>query len=745
MPSVEEHLESVFQSKAWADAKKSALCPEDLFDFQSKEVSAEDKRQMNNHLNHLRQNCISFIPIRSDEKVLEIGSDCGTLTSYLAEHAAHVVCIEENAAHTRINKIRNQKHTNITYFTGTILDYLGGLQDEKNKDTQEKFDKIYMIGSFPSAAEYMPGEHPYEDLLVKLKEHLTAYGQLILAMPNQLGLKYFAGSREDYTRGYFISMEGFKDYKTRTFRKKELLKMGSMAGFLETKFYYPFPDYRFPTAVYTDERQPGTGELANHFEGVSMEHMTLFDETLAFDQIVEEGLFPELSNSFIVVLKKGAKDTAERIDAGSREKMIYTKFSNDRTPEFNIRTIMTEETADNGDSTSKVRHLYKMADTKAAQQQIRRMETAYQQLLEIYDKTKLEPNKIKTKEDKIEFEFIQGISIEESLDQLIAHGEYQQARELFMEMIGNICSGTKKIKFHMTDDFLAVFKHAADGAQARQLLNEKDCFTAVDIDMIPANIFKNIKTIEGKLQGERWTVIDYEWTFFFPIPVNYIIYRAIHYYADTNEERSKIDAEQLYHAVGISGEERRLYECMEQDFQNYVVGEHTPLSVRSKSMIDMPTHHISHMVRHVEQHVQRQQAVLYYDMGEGFTQEHCIRIQNQDIEEDLTITFPIQKGAKALRLNIWNYDSCLVEIKKMEFDKPGKIEYLTSAYGVSENVVYFDHGSPAFYITELPPDVRELHIDFHIIETNEGVKQALVPRILWKRGIKQAFRKLLKK
>ena len=39
----------------------------------------------------------------------------------------------------------------------------------------------------------------------------------------------------------------------------------------------------------------------------------------------------------------------------------------------------------------------------------------------------------------------------------------------------------------------------------------------VDIDLIFANIM---------VQGNTWTVIDYEWTFDFPVPVDFLLWRA---------------------------------------------------------------------------------------------------------------------------------------------------------------------------------------------------------------------------
>ena len=50
-----------------------------------------------------------------------------------------------------------------------------------------------------------------------------------------------------------------------------------------------------------------------------------------------------------------------------------------------------------------------------------------------------------------------------------------------------------------------------------------------DIDLIFSNI---LLTEDGKRH-----VLDYEWTFEFPVPAGFLAYRAIHYYFETSAKR----------------------------------------------------------------------------------------------------------------------------------------------------------------------------------------------------------------
>ena len=77
-------------------------------------------------------------------------------------------------------------------------------------------------------------------------------------------------------------------------------------GFREYEFYYPYPDYKFPTAVYSDRYLPKKGELLNNIRNFDADRYVLFDEGKAFDSLADTGYFPIFSNSFFVrVRRKG--------------------------------------------------------------------------------------------------------------------------------------------------------------------------------------------------------------------------------------------------------------------------------------------------------------------------------------------------------------------------------------------------------------------------------------------------------
>lgn len=246
------------------------------------------------HFSHVRKNILEWLPITKEDKVLEIGSGCGAVTGALAEKAGSLTCIELSKMRSTINAYRNRNYDNIKIMVGNFQDI--------EKKLEEKFDYITLIGVFEYSEGYIGTKEPYVEMLRRISRHLKPGGKIIIAIENRLGLKYWAGCTEDHTGTYFEGLEGYpKTEGVKTFSKKELSDIISQAGELSTTFYYPYPDYKFPMTIYSDAYLPKKGELSHAFANYDRERVYLFDEPRVYDSLIESGLFPEFSNSFLVV------------------------------------------------------------------------------------------------------------------------------------------------------------------------------------------------------------------------------------------------------------------------------------------------------------------------------------------------------------------------------------------------------------------------------------------------------------
>lgn len=249
------------------------------------------------HFSTIRTNIMSWMPIDRSMKVLEIGSGCGAITGTIAEKAGSVTCVELSRKRSLINAWRNREKDNIEIRLGNFEDV------EKKLETD--YDMITLIGVFEYAQGYISSGTPYRDFLAIILRHLKPGGQLVIAIENRLGMKYFAGATEDHSGKYFEGIEGYSETsRARTFSKPELEALLTEGGISDFTFYYPYPDYKFPMSIYSDYYLPKRGELRMNLANFDRERMILFDETQAYDSLVDSGLFPLFSNSFLVVARR---------------------------------------------------------------------------------------------------------------------------------------------------------------------------------------------------------------------------------------------------------------------------------------------------------------------------------------------------------------------------------------------------------------------------------------------------------
>lgn len=204
------------------------------------------------HFSPLRSNIIDWIPFKKTDKVLEIGAGCGAVTGTLARRAGSVTCVDLSRKRSLVNAYRNRDMDNITVMVGNFKDI------EPHLDTD--YDYVLLIGVFEYGQAYIGGASPYEDFMKICNRHRKEEGALVIAIENKFGLKYWAGCREDHLGTYFSGLEGYHEGgSARTFTRHGLEKLLASAGIASYAFYYPYPDYKFPTTIYSDAYLPKKG------------------------------------------------------------------------------------------------------------------------------------------------------------------------------------------------------------------------------------------------------------------------------------------------------------------------------------------------------------------------------------------------------------------------------------------------------------------------------------------------------
>lgn len=596
------------------------------------------------HLSPLRENMADWLPVKKEDKVLEIGSGCGAITGKLAQKAGSVTSIDLSKKRSLINAYRHQECGNVTIHVGNFKDI--------EPDLPTDFDYICFIGVFEYGQSYIDTKNPYVDWLKMMQGHLKEDGRIVIAIENKLGLKYFAGCMEDHLGSYF---SGIEDYAggggVRTFVRSRLEQMLQESGLTEYSFYYPYPDYKFMTALYSDRRLPKPGELYDNLRNFDRERMLLFDEKQAFDGIVKDGLFPVFSNSYAVVI-------------GPEPEIAYVKYSNDRAEEYAIRTELRV-----GDQGPVIR---KQALSEPAAEHIRGMGTAYLDLTKRFAGSLLEINKCRIMEDGTgaEFEYVQGITLEEILDSFLDRGDMDSFSVLLQEY--------------------------------RRRISYGEDLPVADYDLIFANLL--VPLPEGSswddletVKSMPWTVIDYEWTFGKPISAKETAYRALYCYILENRKRGKLDLSSMAGRLGLTGEEEESCKAREMEFQKFVTG-------RRKSMGEI-REAIGNRVMEPEKWLHKfdgsskeERVQVYIDRGKGYCEEDSYFVKDAcEGDRIIHLTLPVDKDVKTLRIDP-AMDYCAVKIKKLLFNGAaignGKRRIVTNGRRLGEGSYVFATEDP---------------------------------------------------
>lgn len=366
--------------------------------------------------------------------------------------------------------------------------------------------------------------------------------------------------------------------------------------------------------------------------------------------------------------------------------VIYTKYSNERRKEFCIRT----EIAVDEQGRKNVR---KLAAFREAAAHVRSIAEKYRLLVEDLDGTGLRVNSCKLSEADGEqeakgraavavcFPYQEGCTLEEELDGLLKKGKAEELLRAIRQYFAMFYEGA--VAFEETEEFRQVFG-------AVEFSRPQPCRRISDIDMIFSNA---IHTDEG------YELIDYEWTFAFPVPVRYLRYRCLYYYILGNTKRDVLVHQNLYELFDINEEERAQFEKMERHFQAYMLGEYKPLRALYGD--------ISEGVIAVQPLVQKQNRRLramrtvevYFDDGRGYGTWNFRRYQVEP-EGRVSLRIELPEGTKALRI-----DPCAARsvVRVERLAQEGKtLDFRTNGAAAPNGDLIFDTEDPQLLIDVLP-------------------------------------------
>ena len=481
------------------------------------------------HLHPVRENICNWYPFRKGSRILEIGAGCGAVTGALCRSECEVYSIDLSQRRSGINYEQHKAYDHLHIIVGNLNDMA----------FDESFDYIALIGVLEYAGQFTEGETPYRTFLENIRKLMKPDGRLLIAIENRLGLKYFAGTKEDHLGKPFAGINGYcLDEGVRTFSRTELRELLNQSGFSQTRFYYPYPDYKFPLEIFSEE-ETASGRYGKAYYPVDEPRQVLFSEPKVTQALKAEGIAGLFANSFFVEASTETLADSQRI--------LYVKLNNDRKERFRIGTVIRKD----GENTEIIKYPLN--------------EKAEAHIRTIWENEKRiggNGNVLRGKEtsEGLSYPYISDPTAEMILEKLVKNNDREGTFRLLDDVFRLVALHSEE-KNYCSEKFTEWF-----GGERTEKVT-MPCVTPANIDMILDNIF---------LQGDEYTVLDCEWVTDFPVPLAFVMWRTLESARHYHPELEKIATrEELFARYQIAPEDEPVYFAWSAHFETDYVGNNS--------------------------------------------------------------------------------------------------------------------------------------------------------------------------
>lgn len=263
------------------------------------QINKNESWGINYHLDPQRKALLSWYEFDKNATLLEVGAGCGALTGLYASKLKKVYSNELMKSRAEVIERRYSDLDNVEILVGSFADL----------DLKEKVDYISVIGVMEYAGKFYKKSgnnfyDPFVQFMKDVKSYLKPNGKLLLAIENKLGVKYFAGGREDHYGTLMESIDNYPNYNgIRTFTKAEIETLFKDSGFKDLNFYYPYPDYKMPNTIMTEsafnEMSLGASSIS-YFSDYTKERFNAMSELLLTKSLMHEKVIGTFANSFLI-------------------------------------------------------------------------------------------------------------------------------------------------------------------------------------------------------------------------------------------------------------------------------------------------------------------------------------------------------------------------------------------------------------------------------------------------------------
>lgn len=377
------------------------------------------------------------------------------------------------------------------------------------------------------------------------------------------------------------------------------------------------------------------------------------------------------------------------------EKTIYSKFSNQRSERFAIRTDIIKK--------KEGIFVRKIPIGEKSKEHVLSMFEKYKTLNTCFMGSKFEANIGAITEDYFECEFVKGTSYDQLLDEKLNCHDQTGFIEMVKEYVSEINKVYPKEKFQMSEGFRNVF---GDIQMPENILAAKN----IDIDLVFSNIIQ--------VENQKWIVIDYEWTYDFLIPANYLIWRAIGEFLNyVGGVRNSISEKQLYDIIGISNIEVEIFQKMEWHFQYEYCYKNTKNLYEMQKIMQGEIIH-DEIFETVKVEEASSIVQIYFDKGQGYSERDSFYILSKiNDAKDRCVNFEVNSDVQNVRIDP-SQTCCVVKIKclcaLLTSGEKYDLSIQTNGQKISNNTVIFLTDDPQIYITNFREGTKSIEIAYCI-------------------------------
>ena len=583
-------------------------------------VGSENYYPIMYHLSPERENILNWYPFKETDRVLEIGSGCGAITGLLCQKAKWVTSVELSKRRAEINYERHKSYENLEIIVGNLNDVV----------LEKSYDYVVLTGVFEYAISFTQSEEPYVTFLNNFKKYLTEAGKVLISIENRLGIKYFSGALEDHTNEYYLGVENYPGNNTvRTFSKTELEAIFRQCNIPSWKFYYPYPDYKFPTEIFTDENvnSENYGRVYRNYQKGKVE---LFNEIEMVKTLKAEKTMDVFSNSFLVELCVSDVQFAN---------VVYAKLNNTRKENLCIATTIVQD-ADG----------YKVKKSALNENAIAHIEQIYEnQSAPLPQKFTYLQGDLQV--NSVEYPYLSNANLDSYMVQLLKAGKTGEIKKKIDEIYHAFMTLAEKQKEIYNPKFVEYFGNVQYEEEFASVIN-------CNIDII----FDNLYPYE-----EGYVVIDPEWVCDFWIPVKFIIWRMLNeWYAKYTLAEALMPSKALYLQYGITEELAEVFRVWAIHFATRYVS----CDDLDKAAVAVPKINMNHMLKD-RLEANTIESSLYIDYGEGFSEagKSIVKVAIRDNKFSFKMALDNTKMIHMLRWDPVEYRFCRCNIEKCCLDQ----------------------------------------------------------------------------